>query len=439
MDYRTYSAYKNSRIFWIGEIPSHWDCKKAFQIISGIGSGATPLRSEDKNFNKPQTNWLLSGELNDEVIELCNNRISEHAITSHRNLKIYPNNSVAIAMYGTTIGRTSLIKFSTTVNQACCVFPPSNSIYPKYLFYFLISSRPFLFSNAEGSGQLNININTLKSLPILIPKYKEQLLISDYLDKKIENINKLITKQKVLISLLKEQLDALINRSVLNGIERISEFKSTHLDSLTMIPSHWNSSPIKYICQLYGRIGFRGYSTHDIVDPGYGVLSISPSNISNNELDLHKKTYINWSKYYQSPEIQVYNKDILMVKTASIGKVCIVDELSEPATINPQMLIFKDIKINHQYLFYLLSSYYIQSLLVKYSKSSTLPSINQETLGALIIPIPSIKEQKNISSYLSLQSHRVTSSIKLIQENIRLLLEKKNILIHNVVTGKVHV
>ena len=57
-------------------------------------------------------------------------------------------------------------------------------------------------------------------------------------------------------------------------------------------------------------------------------------------------TYISWEKYEESPEIKIYNDDILMVKTGSTyGKVGIVRNLKKKATINPQVLVLKSVKI----------------------------------------------------------------------------------------------
>lgn len=65
------------------------------------------------------------------------------------------------------------------------------------------------------------------------------------------------------------------------------------------------------VVEIKGRIGFRGYTTKDVVEQGDGAISLSPTNITDNgNLNFEKSTYISWEKYEESPEIQL-KKDIL--------------------------------------------------------------------------------------------------------------------------------
>ena len=46
----------------------------------------------------------------------------------------------------------------------------------------------------------------------------------------------------------------------------------------------WKEYSIDEIANIYGRIGFRGYTSADLVEKGNGAISLSPSNITNNQL-----------------------------------------------------------------------------------------------------------------------------------------------------------
>jgi len=155
------------------------------------------------------------------------------------------------------------------------------------------------------------------------------------------------------------------------------------------------------ICNIKGRIGFRGYTINDQVSKGEGVLSLSPGNIENEKMNYDSATYITWEKYEESPEIKTYEGDIIFCKTGStVGKVAMVENLPCEATINPQLVVLKEISINSRFLKYILASYNIQAKVKSLAGIGSVPNISQAKLASLDIPIPSLEEQQRIVSIL---------------------------------------
>lgn len=163
----------------------------------------------------------------------------------------------------------------------------------------------------------------------------------------------------------------------------------------------WEDKLLKDICSVFGRIGFRGYTKADFVStPDNGAITLSPSNIIGGELSCDKCSYVSWEKYYQSPEIMVFPGDILLVKTASIGKCALVRSLPHEATINPQFVVLKEIKVNHQYLTYFLQSPIAQKKFQEFAIGAAVPTFSQKKLEGLIVPTPSLPEQQRIVDIL---------------------------------------
>ena len=120
---------------------------------------------------------------------------------------------------------------------------------------------------------------------------------------------------------------------------------------------------LKYVVDIFGRIGFRGYTEQDLVDEYEGAITLSPSNIQNMKMDYSKCSFLTWQKYYESPEIKIKNGDVLFVKTGSTyGKVGYVENLPMEATINPQLVVFKNISMNSKLLFYMLQMSFVKFL-----------------------------------------------------------------------------
>ena len=69
-------------------------------------------------------------------------------------------------------------------------------------------------------------------------------------------------------------------------------YKDSGVEWLGEVPDHWGVMALKYVTSMKGRIGFRGYTTEDIVAEGDGAITLSPSNMVHGELDFSKATYI---------------------------------------------------------------------------------------------------------------------------------------------------
>ena len=105
--------------------------------------------------------------------------------------------------------------------------------------------------------------------------------------------------------------------------------------------SEWKEVRLGDVCNIFGRIGFRGYTINDLVSSkDEGAISLSPTNIIDGEINVDKCSYISWNKYYESPEIMIFKNDILIVKTgSSYGRTALVKEVKHQMTINPQFVV----------------------------------------------------------------------------------------------------
>ena len=200
---------------------------------------------------------------------------------------------------------------------------------------------------------------------------------------------------------------------------------------MSNLPKGWESVELGSVCKINGRIGFRGYTVNDLVERNQGgAITLSPSNIIGNKLDLSKCTYISDFKYEESPEIKIFNGDIILVKTASIGKTALVENLLEKATLNPQLVVLKDIKINNVFLSYIISSLIIQKQIKQTSGGGVLQTLSQKQIAKYIFPLPPLEEQKKIADILS----TVDKKIAFVEENINATEELKKALMQKLLT-----
>lgn len=171
-------------------------------------------------------------------------------------------------------------------------------------------------------------------------------------------------------------------------------------DTLSL-PKGWEIKKLGEVCEIKGRIGYRGYTVNDLVEKGEGAITLSPSNIQNNQFNTEKCTYISWFKYEESPEIMVFEGDILFVKTGSTyGKVALVENLPEKATINPQFVLLKNIKCSNRFLYYALTTSEFKEKVENIIGGAATPTLSQTNLAEQTIPLPPLPEQQRIVSIL---------------------------------------
>lgn len=154
----------------------------------------------------------------------------------------------------------------------------------------------------------------------------------------------------------------------------------------------WEQRKLGDISSLNGRIGFRGYTQKDIITKeAGGILTFSPTNIIDNRLIMGgNNTYITQEKFDESPEIKIKNGDILFVKTGStLGKSCLINDLLEPASINPQIVVIKTSPLFRQFLSVQFTSDLIQKQVATVKIGGAVPTMTETQIKQFDISIPS--------------------------------------------------
>lgn len=263
--------------------------------------------------------------------------------------------------------------------------------FPKFLFY-CISNINWLKYN-EASGVPSLSANNIKNVKINIPELIEQKKIANFLTSIDYKIELLDAKHKYYVEFKRYLMQQIFTQKLRFDFE-----------------DNWTIDKIGNNCEVFGRIGFRGYTVNDLVSKGEGALTIGGKHISKDfQLDLSDPEYLSFEKYDESPEIKIYNGDVLLVKTASVGKVCYIENLNEPATINPQLVVFKNIKLNNKFFYYYLTSNLFQKDLHCIKSTTGIPTITQKELLNLNITYPSIEEQEKIVDLLTIIDKKINT------------------------------
>jgi type I restriction enzyme S subunit len=208
---------KDSGVEWLGESPAHWAVKKTTWLFS-IGSGTTP-RAEDGTYYGGETPWITTSELRESEVVSTEKNVTPEALRDHPSLKVHPKGSIAVAMYGATIGRLGTLGVPAAVNQACCVFSHPHGVDARFWFFWLQMRRPYLISLGYGGGQPNLSQELLRSVRVPVPPMHEQRAIAWFLDGETARIDALVAKVREAIDRLKELRAALVSAAVTGKID----------------------------------------------------------------------------------------------------------------------------------------------------------------------------------------------------------------------------
>ena len=196
----------------LGPIPTGWRASPISEICK-MSSGGTPSRSKEEYFSTQGVGypWLASRELNGNIIHDAEEYISELGL-KNSSAKLFPENSVAMAMYGATAGRIGFFAKPLTTSQAICVMLAKENIcLPKYL-YFLIGSESWkiVWMNALGGAQPNISQQSIGKHRIVLPRFE----IIQKFESLVEELFSIIDTSSIQSEKLAGIRDALIPRLI---------------------------------------------------------------------------------------------------------------------------------------------------------------------------------------------------------------------------------
>ena len=212
------------------EIPEGWDIS-LIKDIATTYSGGTPKSTNIEYYDNGEIAWINSGELNSPIITKTTNYITKCGL-ENSSAKLYPSNSILVAMYGATAGKVSLLTFEACSNQAVCGVIPTieNMLY--YVYFHISSLYSHFITLSTGSARDNISQDTIKNILLPIPTRN----ILKLFDEKIGSIYQTIVNNYQQIDSLTKQRDELLPL-LMNGQVSVNSDLSVYKKRRGKIPS----------------------------------------------------------------------------------------------------------------------------------------------------------------------------------------------------------
>lgn len=348
------------------QVKTKWDVVP-IQNICETSSGGTPLTSKQEYYLNGYIPWVNSGEVRNGIITDTKNKITPLGL-ENSSAKIFPKNTVLVAMYGATTGQVGILDIEAATNQAICGILPSDKVNPFYLYYFLCTQLDNFLNMRSGVARLNISQDIIKNLRIPLPPKLIQ-------EKIIKEMNAVEQKEKAGQDKL-----AKINNQ-LNKLFSDFNYPFERLGNLVEFKNGLNYSE-KSTGDLVTIVGVKDF-----------LEDFSPN------LDKLVNVRID-GKLSESYKLQ--RGDILVVRSNGsanlVGRFIYIDKLLKDTSYSGFTIRIRTIsdKVNPKYLCYCLRTESVRNAITKDPKGANIKSVNQTMLSSIRIPLPDIEEQLSI-------------------------------------------
>lgn len=417
-----YESYKDSGIPWVGDIPAHWDSQPGRACL---------YENKDKNF----------GMIESQVLSLSYGRIvvkSEDKLTglvpeSFETYQIVQPGDIIIRgtdlQNDVTSLRTGLAIDRGIITSAYINLRPRPNALPYFLHYILHSYDTQKVFYGLGSGlRQNLSYDDFKYIGIALPDLESQNRIVKFLDEKTVEIDAAIAKKRRLIDLLNEQRAILINRAVTKGLNPNAPIKDSGVDWIGEIPAHWEMKRNKEIFVEVNERSVGGQEQHLSMSQKLGLV---PANLV--ERSLLSESY-DGAKLVM-PEDLVLNrlKAHLAVFSVAPMKGVISPDYSvfRPRVSDSVAGFFERLFKTTEYLGEF--NRRVKGIVVGFYR------LYSDDFMATPVIVPPPSEQREIQDHIVNISHEIACAIGPTESEIDKLIEFKQTLIANAVTGKIKI
>lgn len=171
----------------------------------------------------------------------------------------------------------------------------------------------------------------------------------------------------------------------------------------------WPQESLGVHADIRARIGWRGLSSDEYTKDG--PYLVAGQHIIDGEINWQACDHVSSWRYDESPEIALRERDVLISKDGTIGRVARVDSLPGPATLNGTMMLVRPRReLDHRFLAHSLGGHEFQALIRDRISGSSVPHLFQRDLFSLRLRLPPLEEQRRIAEVLDAADETIRSA-----------------------------
>ena len=373
-----------------------WTKSKLGELYE-IYSGNTPSRSDNRNYQNGEIPWIKTTDLNNSII--CSNE-EKISVYGAIKLKVLPEKSVLIAMYGgfNQIGRTGLLAYPATINQALAALTPVNEINPNFLLNFL-NFKKESWRNVAASSRKDPNItkNDVEKFKISFPSLDEQSAIGSLFC----TLDDLLASYKDNLANYQSLKATMLSKMFPKAGQTVPEIR------LDGFEGEWKVQTLKELASFSKG---NGYTKNDLVNFGKEII-------------LYGRLYTNYQTVIS--QVNTYVTKVRANAVISKGGEVIVpasgesaEDISRASVVEKSGVILggdlniiypDENKVDSIFLALTISNGSQQKELIKRAQGKSVVHLRNNDLEKVVLHYPSMEEQRAIGSYFANLDNLITS------------------------------
>lgn len=393
------------------KVPKNW-CWTRLSCVAKWGSGGTPSRKHPEFYNGDIL-WVKTGELNNNYIYNTEEKITEEAIVNS-SAKLFPKDTIVIAMYGATIGKVAVLGVPATTNQACACGICSDGLYNKFLFYYAIQQKETFINLGKGGAQPNISQEIIKKHIIALPPLAEQRRIVERIEALFDKLDEAKEKLQEVLDSFETRKAAILHKAFTG--ELTAKWREEHGVSL----DSWEK---KKLGECTEKIGDGIHGTPVYTD-NTNYYFVNGNNLSGTNIEIKADTktvgYDEYKKY--KVELDV-DKTVFVSINGTLGKTAFYNE---ETIILGKSACFVNVLpcLDKNFLrYYFTSKEFIDYATAK-ATGSTIKNLGLKAMRELPLLVPSREEQIEINFLLE----NVLEKEETLKEKVLLVLDEFDLL-----------
>lgn len=419
---------KDSGVEWLGEVPEEWTLRQAGQLA---------YQTKAPNEGMIETNLLsLSyGKVKRRDINAADGLLP----ASFETYNVIEPNDIVLRFTDLQNDQKSLRVGRATergiITSAYVTVRPLNPSYSRFIYYALhaYDLRKGFYGMGAGVRQ-GLKWQEAKYIKLPWPDDAERDRITDFLDEKCAEIDRAVSAAEKSIEEYRAYQGTLIKRAIICGVSSSPKIKNSGISAIGAMNANWHLAMLKRLASFLNGDRSGNYpSGEDIKDAG--VPFVTSADLSARYLSGSFSKYISRTKYDSLKGVKLQRGDIVFCLRGSVGK-CSMNRTEDCGSVASSLAVARPTRCVPEWLNYALTCSTTTDQAIATAIGATSANLAANVLEQVLVPLPSLPEQRCIADYLDEKCAQIDAAIAAKQAIIADLKAYKQSLIFEAVTGK---